>query len=190
MIGILIIACGKDNDDFTYPRKFSFKRSEIIKEKVFLIGDNESYSEVNPYKGYLDSLRAEFIVNYYHFIKDTLKGPFIESIELLSEDSIRLEVFYDDHIDFYTFPADVNNVNGEILDPTFFDATVVLNKEKQEIRICYAEVIGLLQNRPITLDQNYCTSNDLNSELNIFLSQDDYMKNDTLGIYILNLVYQ
>ena len=84
LIGILFIACGKDNDDFTYPRKFSFKKSEIIKEKVFLIGDNESYSEINPYKGYLDSLRAEFILNYYHFVKDTLQSPFIESIELLS----------------------------------------------------------------------------------------------------------
>lgn len=193
LIGILIIACGKDDDDITYPRKFSYKRSEIIKEKIFLIGDNESYSEINPYKGYLDSLRTQFYLNYYHFVKDTFQGFIIESFEVLNKDSVRLEISAAGNSNFITISSDIDNIDLMKIDPFFVDAKIYWDQEKQEIRYCHAFALGIVKKvnqEYFNLDQNFCSSKDITIELDKFLFEHEYLKTDTLGIYLIDLVYQ
>lgn len=190
---ILFISCGKDNDDITYPRKFIYNKSELAKEKGFVIGDNESFSEISPDAGNLNILRTNVVLNYSYFVKDSIQGLFLESFELLSKDSIRLEFSFDGDKQFVTMPADVDNIDGMIIDPGLLGTTVIWDKVKQELRYCIAIDLGIIKRGNQVLGDvavDFCSSNDINTELQRVLLEDDYVKNDTVGIYLLDMFYK
>ena len=185
-------ACSKDNNE--YPRTFKFHNSTIKAEKGFVIGDNESYTEISSRAGHLDSLRSLLAVNIYSFFKSQGGGAFIESIDLLSKDSIRINVWFGDTIQSATLPALLDDPNGILLDPFYLDGGLIkYNSNSEEISICQAIGIGIVKRGGhvfVQINGSFCDSNDVIYELEDILLTDDFVKNDTIGIYITDDIYK
>ncbi len=62
---LFLAACSKDSSE--YPRTFRFHHSSVAAEKGFVIGDNESYTEISPRAGNLDTLRSLLGLNLFNF---------------------------------------------------------------------------------------------------------------------------
>lgn len=186
---LLFVSCSKDSD-LSYPIKLNYSHTEITQKRVYLLGDNETYSVINNYRGYLDSLRDEFVVNYYHFTKDTLMSPVVESIELLNEDSIKLKITVNGIADYFILHTNLRDDNDNLINPSAFEMSFKWNKDSGEIRACASMLITIPQTDPPYLDQNFCSSQNPDTEFQRFLDEFEFSKNDTSGIYLMELVYR
>lgn len=189
---LCLTSCSKDNND--YPKSFKFNHSTIKAEQGFVIGDNETYTQISSKAGNLDSLRSLLAVDLYGFIKNDGGLAFIESLDLLSKDSVRLTVWFGDTIQSATFPALIDDPDGLLIDPFYFDGgEVKYDSNHEEISICLAIGIGIVKRGGHVFAQingNYCDSNDAIHELEKILLSDDYVKNDTMGVYVTENIYK
>ncbi len=67
------------------------------------------------------------------------------------------------------------------------------NKTKGELKFCIAVALGIFNlnaNFYYDLDYEFCLAVDPQQELQNFISNNSYQKNDTLGIYMLEMVYK
>jgi hypothetical protein len=190
-VSAFILSCSKDNTNIVSPHKYNYQRTEISAERIYLFGDNETYSAIPNYKGYLDSLRTEFILNYYHFTKDTIKSPVIESIEITNADSAKLSISFNGMINSYSIPVNTSNSGTELFDPSIYELSVKWDQNKNQVRACFSEYINL---SPvvghISASQLYCTTREPDTELKRFIDKEKFNKSDTVGLYLVELVYE
>ncbi len=188
-----VFSCDQENDQKEFPRTFSFHHSTIIAEKGYVFGDNESKVEINSKAGNLDSLRFYVSNNFYQVIRSSTMGFYYESITLLSKDSVLIKAWQDNMFFTYTHPADLENINGEIIDKNEFGTTIIWDKNKQEIKFCIALALGIFElngNPYFDVDYEICLAEDIQGELQNFISYNDYKKNDTLGLYMMEMAYK
>lgn len=189
---LCLSSCSKDNND--YPKTFKFHHSTIKAEQGFVIGDNEMYTQINSKAGSLDTLRSLLAVDLYGFFKNDSSGAFIESLDLLSKDSVRINVWFGGTIQSATFPALIDDPDGLLIDPFYFDGgEIKYDSNHEEISICLAIGIGIVKRSGhvfVQINGNYCDSNDAIHELERILLTDDYVKNDTIGVYVTDDIYK
>lgn len=100
LIAALLLHGCNDNDNVSYPKLYVFSHVNVEEGKQWVVGQNEQITELpvttGTFGGFYDTL-DQFIVNSF------MDFFFIEEIELMSEDMIRLKM----------------RVNSELWDTTF-----------------------------------------------------------------------
>lgn len=189
---ILMCACSKDNGE--YPKAFAFHHSVIEAEGGFVIGDNETYVEISSRAGNLDTLRSLMALNLFDFFKEQGGGIFIESFQLLSKDSVRINVWFDFETGSVTLPARTDDPDGILIDPVYLDGGLVrYNSSTGEINVCLGMGLGILNrggNVFVDINAHYCDSTNVLRELNHLLATVDFLNNDTLGVYMTSNIYK
>lgn len=184
---IIIISCSKDNNEF--PKTFKYHHSNIIDEKGYLIGNNESYSEIDSRSGSLDTLHS-ITSDVFGYIKESKVGYYIESFTLLDKTSININTWENEIQNSYKVDANLDASNGEILDPTIFDTNVSWDKSSGEIKFCIAFSLSIINANLFEYGYDYCQSKNVKSELENLLFASNYNNGDTIGLYLMEMVYK
>ncbi len=190
---MFLISCSKENNQSEYPKTFVFHHSTITGEQGFVFGDAESYVVINSKAGHLDSLRFYVTNDLYHYIRDQMFGYYVESFTITSKDTVQIKAWENGQTIIYSLPAFVNNPNGGILNRNDFGTVLLYDKTKGELKFCIAVALGIFNlnaNFYYDLDYEFCLAVDPQQELQNFISNNSYQKNDTLGIYMLEMVYK
>jgi hypothetical protein len=194
---IIVLSASSCNTDQTdvkaYPKKFEFYKSQIMEEKAYVIGDNESYSEINSIEGNLKLLKSEVTTDLFAYIRNLGNGTFIESIELLSKDSVRLYTWLNGMETSFDLSANSENATGEIINTSLYGYTIVWDKNKQELSYCLALTLEILKkngNFNSQIEYDLCGDGNIGNEFSKILKTDDFQTNDTLGIYLLKMIYK
>lgn len=186
-------SCIPEEDQQQFPAKFDFHHSFITNEKAFVIGDQESFVEIDSKSGNLSEFRSEIADELYGYIKSLAFGVFVESFEVISKDSVRIDVWENGIMNSYRLPSNLSNENIEILDENFYFSKITWDKTNQEIRFCIALSLGILERNTVFYPEvvyHFCDSEDIHGEFQTILSGSDYHKNDTLGMYLMTMVYK
>jgi hypothetical protein len=189
----LFSSCSEDDNQLEFPRTFVFNNSQIVAEKGIVVGDNESYREIDSRSGNLDNFRSEVALDLFGYVRNQGFGNYIESITLLNQESVRINYWDNGNIISLTLPADLDNVDGEIIDKSLYGHTLVWDKINQELKYCLSLSLGILywaNNLIPEVTYDYCISNNIDQELQIKLAEYDFEKNDTIGIYMVDVVYK
>jgi len=190
---LINISCNKDNNKSEYPRTFTFHHSTIIDEQGFVFEENEAYIIIHPRAGTLDSLRFNITRDLYSHIRNQMFGYYIESFTLLNKDSIQIKAWEDGLSITYTLPAYVDNPTGGIINKIDFGTVILYDKANGELKFCIALALGIFErngNPYYDLDYELCLAPNVPGELQNFISYNDYKKNDTLGVYMLEMAYK
>ena len=189
---ILLISCSKENNHSEYPKTFTFHHSTITDEQGFVFEENESYFIINPRAGALDSLRFNITRDLHSHIRNQMFGYYVESLTLLNKDSIQIKAWDNGQSQTYILPAYVDNPSGGIIDKNDFGTVMLYDKANGELKFCIALALGIFEKNGIPyydLDYELCQFPNIPEELQNFISYNEYKKNDTLGIYLMDMVY-
>jgi hypothetical protein len=190
---VYLISCSKGDNHSEYPKTFLFNHSEVINEQGFVFKENESYDLISSHAGNLDSLRTNITQDLYSNIRDQMFGYYVESLTLLNKDSIEIKAWDNGQIVSYILPVDVDNPTGGIIDKNDFGTVMLYNKTNGEIKFCIALALGIFEfngNPYYDLDYEFCEFTNVLNELQNFITSNNYQKNDTLGIYMMDMVYK
>jgi hypothetical protein len=183
----IIVSCSKDNNEF--PKTYKYHHSNILDEKGYLIGNNKSYSEINSKSGSLDSLHS-ITTDVYDYIEKNKVGYYIESFTLLDKTSVKINTWENEFHNSYTVNANLDATNGEILDPTIFDTNVTWDKSNNEIKFCIALTLSIINTNTFEYGYDYCQSKNANTELENLLLASNYNNGDTIGLYLMEMIYK
>ncbi len=187
-----LFSCNDDDNQVQYPKKFDFDHSVVINEKAYLMRENESLIEINPRAGNLVQFRSEVAADLYGYIRSLEFGTYVESIEFLSENLLRIQIWKNGVVNAFTFSANTVDVNIEISDQNFYISKVIWDKNKKEIKFCLALSLGILDRSGVYIPEvqyKYCEEGDINLEFQKILSDNEYQRNDTIGVYLLDMIY-
>ena len=192
-ITLLIFSCVKENTESQYPMTFIFHHSVVTNEKAYVKVNDASFSEIDSKAGSLNELRTFANTDMYQYVRNNKFGVYIESFEIISKDSVRLNLWSSGSIQSNTLKADVDNINGEILDQKTFGSVVKLDKVKGEIEFCMAFTVTIA-NISAPLVSTYglvsCNSLGVQDELKGIIDLNSFEKNDTLGLYLMDMIYK
>lgn len=192
-IAILFSSCVKENADSPFPMIFTFHHSAITIEKAYVKGNNDNFSEIDSKAGSLKELRTFANTDIYQYVRNNRYGMYVESFEIPSKDSVRMNVWNSGTLQVNTVKGDIDNVNGEIIDPNLFGLTIKLDKNKGEIQFCMAFTLTIA-NRTAPLVSSYglapCNTLGIQDELKGIIDANSFEKNDTLGLYLMDMIYK
>ncbi len=190
---IYLCSCNQAEPLGEYPRKFIFDHASIINEAGFVIGDNESYLEIDSRGGNLKIFMDSLEMNPNEFIKDSGWGYYIESFEFLQQDSIKIHFWQNERMDSKTYPMDISGINGEIMDPEILDYSLYWEKNTQELRYCMSWLLVIQQlngNFIPSISYMPCKDKVLIKTLEEALMEDSYFRGDTVGLYFIDMIYK
>jgi hypothetical protein len=191
--GILFTSCSNEEEPQLFPVKFDFHHSIITEEKAFVIGDHESILQIDSKSGNLQEFRSEVANGLKGYIKSLAFGIFIESFEVISKDSVKIYVWENGSLNSYSLSSHLNNDNIEILDENFYISKISWDKTNKEVKFCMALSLGILNRNATFFPEvvyHFCENKDIDFEFQNILSENEYQNNDTLGIYLLTMVYK
>lgn len=190
---VFLSSCNETEPLGEFSGKFIFDHANIIKEAGFVIGENESYFEIDSRAGNLKIFRDSLRINPNEFIRGLGLGYFIESFKFIEQDSIKVYVWQNGGIDIRTYPMDMDNVDGEILDAGILGCPVSWEENKQEIRFCMSWLLAIQQqngNFIPAISYLPCKDTVLMMALEEALLEDSFDPGDTLGLYFIDMIYK
>lgn len=191
---VVIVSCSSDDTQVnSYPKLFLFDRYEIGDYAEYLVGENESYTEINP-----TTREDTLVANTLHWLSE-LPNVFQE-FELLDESMIRLKIGQDTQILDTVFTYQIIG-SFLIIDGIFEgvgDKFLEYNSNDEQLYVRNRADISLPGPNAVNPNAFYydfvdITNTDfetLDEHLNYLLNEYEYAVGDTIIVYEPRRVYQ
>jgi hypothetical protein len=186
---LLIISCSDPNPQ-SYPKLYQFSHVDVSEGKQWVVQNNEVTSEITTGTGtfgnFYDTL-DQFVVNTAHITF------FIEEIELISEDMIRLKFFVDNVS--YDTTLSYTLTDQELIVDVIGDANYFkYDESSDEFQLCVS-INGAINGENPLIDPSayFLHVQECDLGMSDLLTQmkvlHDYVPGDSVGIFFPQLVY-